>query len=122
MPQSVKCLPAAQVMISRSWDRAPHGAPCSVGNLLLPLPLLLPPQVLSLSLSLLNKNKIFEKEEEEEEIRDGKGDHKRDVQTHGLNSISKITILGCFWCTRYEAKHFNALSQLISIVTLSMRH
>ena len=40
--QSVKCLPLAHVMISRSWDRAPRGAPSS-GSLLLPLPLLLPP-------------------------------------------------------------------------------
>ena len=38
---SVKHLPLAQVMIPRSWDQASHRAPCSVGSLLLPLPLLL---------------------------------------------------------------------------------
>ena len=37
--QSVKRLPLAQVMISGSRDQAPHRAPCSVANLLLPLPL-----------------------------------------------------------------------------------
>ena len=45
--QSVKCLPSAQVMIPGSWDRVPHWAPCSVGRLLLLLPL--PLLVLSLS-------------------------------------------------------------------------
>uniref|UniRef100_G1M825 Gasdermin C n=1 Tax=Ailuropoda melanoleuca TaxID=9646 RepID=G1M825_AILME len=34
-----KCLPLAQVMISGSWHPAPHRAPCSVGSLLLLLPL-----------------------------------------------------------------------------------
>ena len=37
--QLVKRLPSAQVMIPGSWDRAPHGVPCSAGSLLLPLPL-----------------------------------------------------------------------------------
>jgi len=55
MAQSVKCLPLAQVMILGSWDRAPYQAPCSVGNLLLPLPLLLPLLVLSLYLCQINK-------------------------------------------------------------------
>ena len=41
--QSVKPLPLAQVMIPRSWDQAPHGAPYSAESLLLPLPLPLPP-------------------------------------------------------------------------------
>ena len=49
--QSVKHLPSAQVMISGSWDGVPHRAPCSAESLLLSLPLLLPPLVLSLSLS-----------------------------------------------------------------------
>ena len=40
--QSVKPLPMAQVMIPKSWDGAPHPAPCSVGSLLLTLPLPLP--------------------------------------------------------------------------------
>ncbi|CAD7677121.1 unnamed protein product [Nyctereutes procyonoides] len=40
--QSVKPLPSAQVMIPGSWDRAPHGTPCSAGSLLLPLPFPLP--------------------------------------------------------------------------------
>ena len=51
----IKRLPLAQVMISRSWDRAPHQAPSSSGNLLLPLPLPLPLLVLSLCLSLSNE-------------------------------------------------------------------
>ena len=37
--QLVKHLPSVQVMIPGSWDQAPHWAPCSVGSLLLPLPL-----------------------------------------------------------------------------------
>ena len=48
--QSVKHLPSAQLIITGSWDRAHHRAPCSVGSLLLPLPLLLPLLVLALSL------------------------------------------------------------------------
>ena len=32
-------LPSAQVMISVSWDQAPSWALCSMGSLLLPLPL-----------------------------------------------------------------------------------
>ena len=35
----IMCLPSAQVMIPESWGRAPHQASCSVGSLLLPLPL-----------------------------------------------------------------------------------
>ena len=38
--QLVKHLPLAQVMIWRSWDRAPRWVPCSMRSLLLPLPLL----------------------------------------------------------------------------------
>ena len=53
--QLVKHLPLAQVMISRSWDGGLHWTCCSVGSLLLSLPLLLPLLVLSQSLSLLNK-------------------------------------------------------------------
>ena len=44
--QSVQHLPSAQVMIPGSWSQAPHRAPCSVGSLLLPLPL--PPLLLFL--------------------------------------------------------------------------
>ena len=47
--QSIKHLPSAQVMIPGSWDRALHQAPCSVGGLLLPLPL---PNPLAHALSL----------------------------------------------------------------------
>ena len=51
-----KLLPSAQVMIPGFWDQVPHWAPCSVGGLLLPLPILLPPLLMHvLSLSLLNK-------------------------------------------------------------------
>ena len=39
--QSVKHLPLAQVVIPGSWE-PPHWAPCLVGSLLPPLPLLLP--------------------------------------------------------------------------------
>ena len=46
--QSVKGLPGAQVIILESQNRVPHGAPCSVGSLLLPLTL----SLLMLSLSL----------------------------------------------------------------------
>ena len=57
--QLVKRLPSAQVMISGSWDRVPHWAPCSAGSLLLlplllPLPLFTPPSSVH-SLSLSNK-------------------------------------------------------------------
>ena len=38
----------AQIMISGSWDQAPHWALCSVGNLLLPFPLQPPLPVCSL--------------------------------------------------------------------------
>ena len=48
--QLVKHLPSAQVMISRSWDPAPHWALCSAGSLLLPLLLL---HALSLPLLML---------------------------------------------------------------------
>ena len=58
MAQWVKPLPSAQVMISGSWDRAPHRALCSAGSLLLPLSL---PAALptcdSLSLCQINKLK-----------------------------------------------------------------
>ena len=47
--QSVGGLPLAQVMISWSWDRALHWAPCKV---LLPLPLHLLVLYLSLTLSV----------------------------------------------------------------------
>ena len=53
MAQLVKHFPLTQVMISGSWDLAPHQAPCSAGSLFLSLPLSLP--LLSLSLSLTNK-------------------------------------------------------------------
>ena len=44
LAQSVKRQPSLQVMISESWDQAPHQAhPCSVGSLLLLPPLTLPP-------------------------------------------------------------------------------
>ena len=56
MAQSVKRLPSAQVMISGSWDGAAHWAPCSVGSLLLPLPLSL---LVLFSLSLSNKGIKF---------------------------------------------------------------
>ena len=47
---SLKHLPSPQVMILRSWDQALSWAPCSMGRLLLPLPLLLPLLVCSHSL------------------------------------------------------------------------
>ena len=54
--QSGKHLTLAQVMISRSWDRALHQAPkwalCSAGSLLLPLPLPSPLLTCSCSFSL----------------------------------------------------------------------
>ena len=49
--QWAKYLPLALAMIPGSWDPAPRQAPCSVESLLLPLPLLLPPLMLSLSLT-----------------------------------------------------------------------
>ena len=39
--QWVKPLPSAQVMVSGSWDRAPHQALCSAGSLLASLSLCL---------------------------------------------------------------------------------
>ena len=58
--QSIKhlSLSSAQVVISESWNQAPHQAPCSVESLLLLFPLPLPPLVLpfSLTLSEINKN------------------------------------------------------------------
>ena len=54
--QSVKCLPLAQVMISRSWDQAFHWAPCSAKGLSLLLPLLLPLTLLpACALTVSNK-------------------------------------------------------------------
>ena len=53
--QSVKHLPWSHVMISGSWDRAPCRAPCSVGSLLLPLPLTFSPIMLFLSFFLSGK-------------------------------------------------------------------
>ena len=50
--QSVKQLPSARVMIPGFQDGAPHQAPCSVGDLFLPLPLPFPLFMLSLLLSL----------------------------------------------------------------------
>ena len=46
MVQLVKHLPSSKVMISGSWDQAPHQAPCTVGSLLVP------PSLCSLSLVL----------------------------------------------------------------------
>ena len=50
--QLMKHLLSAQVMIRGSWDRVPHRAPCSVGNLPLSLPLALHWLVLSLAICL----------------------------------------------------------------------
>ena len=61
---AVKRLPSAQGVILALWDRAPHGALCLVGSLLLLFPLPLPPaHALSLahSLSLSQINNIFKK-------------------------------------------------------------
>ena len=62
MAQSVECLSLAQVMILESQYLAPRRGPCSMGSLLLLLPLHLPPLVLFLS--QINKyiNEIFKKE------------------------------------------------------------
>ena len=48
-----KHLPLAQVLISATWNGALNQAPCSVENLFLPLPLLLP--LLVTSLCQINK-------------------------------------------------------------------
>jgi len=48
----VKRLPSAQVMISGSWDRAPHQAPCPAESPLLPLPLPAAPRLCSLPFSV----------------------------------------------------------------------
>ena len=53
--QWVKPLPLAQVMISGSWDQAPHWTLCSAGILLLPLSLPGSLPTCDLSLSLSNK-------------------------------------------------------------------
>ena len=50
--QLVGHLPLAQLMVLESWDGAPHQAPCSMGNLLLPL--FFPPAH-ALSLSQINR-------------------------------------------------------------------
>ena len=47
--------PLAQVMISRSWDRAPCWGPSSVGSLLLPLSLFLLVRALSLAFKWIKK-------------------------------------------------------------------
>jgi len=52
--QSVEHLPSAHVMIPGSQEWAPPQAPCSVGSLLLPLPLPFPPPLVC-SLCLSNK-------------------------------------------------------------------
>ena len=57
----VKRLPSAQGLIPRSWNQAPHRAPCSAGSLLLPLPLPLLVFPLSLTMSLCQINKILKK-------------------------------------------------------------
>ena len=49
----LKPLPSAQVMISGSWDQAPHQAPCLAESLLLPLPL---PALPTCGLYLSNNN------------------------------------------------------------------
>ena len=58
--QSVKCLPSAQVMISGSWDRAPHQVPPLGACFFLPTP---PACVPSLAgcLYLCQINKILKK-------------------------------------------------------------
>ena len=50
-----KCLPSAQVMISKSWNQAPRQAPGSAESLLLLLSLPLP--LYMFSLSQMNKLK-----------------------------------------------------------------
>ena len=57
--QSAKSLPSTQVMIPMSWDQAPHQAFCSVGSLLLPLPL--PAALPTCVLSLCQINKSLKK-------------------------------------------------------------
>ena len=58
MAQSVEQLPSAQIMSSGSWDGAPRQTPCSVGSLLLPLPLsLTPAHFLSNKIKNLKKKK-----------------------------------------------------------------
>ena len=52
--QWVKPLPLVQVIISGSWDRAPHRAVCSAGSLL-PLSLSLPASLSTCDLSLCVK-------------------------------------------------------------------
>lgn len=47
-------LPLAQVVFSRSWDQVPRWALCSLGSLLLPLPVLFPLLELSRSLCQMN--------------------------------------------------------------------
>ena len=67
--QWVKPLPSAQVMISGSWDRVPHRAPCSAGSLLPPL-LSLPASLPTCDLSLSNKKKSLK--EIKTEVESGK--------------------------------------------------
>ena len=60
--QLVEHLPLAQIVISGSWDWAPHWAPGSAESLFLPLLLPLPPPTCAVSLSLSNEiNKNLQK-------------------------------------------------------------
>jgi len=65
MAQLVGRLPSAWVMIPESWNQVPHRAPCSVGSLLLSLPLPLSRLVLAClfacARSLWQIDKIFQK-------------------------------------------------------------
>ena len=61
--QLVQHLPLACIMISGSWDRALHGAPCSVGGSVSPSPSAPPPPICAraLSLKLINKCNLKKK-------------------------------------------------------------
>ena len=62
---SVRLLVSAQVMISGSWDQAPHpaSAPCSVGSLLLSPSPSAPPSACTHSLSLFQINSFKKRKE-----------------------------------------------------------